>query len=191
MPVAQFPGAASGINLSGDSLRLDDPQSPRLEGSDPVERAPVLWVADGRVSLDGYLVSGEELEEMLRTAASNYRLFHPYGSFSGNIDVLCSARVDTRSLAGYLKAVRVARYRHPTFVFTRRQDQVRPILGKLSRVFATGARATLADEEDDDGDAAEAPESEVLRLDAFETYGDLARRSVELRRAGSEVSLVL
>lgn len=176
--------------LSGDVLQVHDPQSPVLEGGDPVASAPVLWVAEGAVSLDGRAVDAEELQDQLRTAARVHRMLHPGGVFRGQLAVLGSAQVDTRTLATYLKAARAARYLELTFVFTRRESQVRPLLGRLSRVYATGAQATVQ-REPEDGEEAEAPAGQVLRLDAFRTYGDFARRVVELRKAGSEVSLAL
>jgi hypothetical protein len=176
--------------LHGDNLLLHDPQSPALYGVDPVERAPVLWISQRNIVLDGYAVDEQALDEGLRTMTHNYRLLNPQRRFRGSINILCSSEIETAFLARYLQVAQRAGYLHPTFVFTKRDEMVRPILGKQTRVFATGARAVLMPTRNE-GEDLEVPSAEPLRLDAFKTFGELARRLVELREADADVVLVL
>ena len=73
---------------------------------------------------------------------------------------------------------------------------MRPVFGKLEWVVATGARFRLAytDHHDDDDDDYDYDEyvgdwknAVPLRLQDFADYDELARRLVELRRAGKPV----
>ena len=82
-------------------------------------------------------------------------------------------------------------YPRPMFVFTRTKTHVRPVFGKLEWVVATGVRFRLAytdhHEPDDDDDTAKWKNAVPLRLQDFADYDELARRLVELRRAGKPV----
>jgi hypothetical protein len=173
---------------AGDRLLIDDPQSPSLVGPDVVEPGPLLWLAEKDVTLDGRHVDLDGLEDLLRVSAHTYRLLHPGQGLSGILIVLADARTPIATLAAYLQAARGARYVHPVFLFTKRESLDRPILGRLSRVHSTGAKATLvgqADVEDTDKDE----DAVLLRSSGFASYGDLANRLVELRRAGKDVNL--
>jgi hypothetical protein len=78
-----------------------------------------------------------------------------------------------------------AGYHTASFVFTKRETLDRPILGRVTRVQTSSVRATLIT-------AAAPPETDeatVVKASAFRTWGDLARRLVELRRSGDEVAI--
>ena len=75
-------------------------------------------------------------------------------------------------------------------MFAKTTTVVRPVLGKLERTTATGARIKLAftDEDDDDyDDRGKWKNATPLRVQDFADYGAFARRLVELRRAGQPV----
>ena len=94
-------------------------------------------------------------------------------------------------LTSTLRVVLGARYDLAVFTFPKTETLVRPVLGKLERTTATGARIKLAftnaDDEDDEYDPDEWRDAVPLRLQDFADYGAFARRLVDLRRAGKPV----
>ena len=178
----QWPAPSTG----SDKLLIDDPQAPKLQGPDLVERAPILWFAERQVSLDGYRTDPDGIEDTLRVSARNFRWLNPGAEWRGRLLVLAAAQTPTQTLTAYLRAAQRAGFSHPIFIFTKRETLNRPILGTVSRVHVTGAGATLVT----DGDGNDEDESAVrVHGSAFPTYDGLAHRLVELRLADSEVAL--
>jgi hypothetical protein len=170
---------------SGERLMVDEPQSPKLQGPDGVERAPVLWFGEQFVTLDGYVTDPGHIEDYLRVGKQNYRLLNPDAGWRGVLDVLAAAQTPTDKLGSYLKAAARADYHSVYFVFTKRESLARPILGPLTRVQASAARVTLvASSGETQGD-----DVTLVKARTFRTYGELAVRLVELRRTGQEVAL--
>lgn len=164
-----------------ERLLVDEPRSPALEGPDEIERAPILWLNEQQHSLDGYRANAEDIETLLRAHKQNYRMLNPTADWAGTLLVISVADLPIPTLMAYLEGAARADYHDALFVFTKRETLVRPILGKLSRVTATGVAVTLVDHDADD--------NAVVDPRTFRTYGDLAHRLVELRTAGHAVAL--
>lgn len=165
------------------------PPTPDLVGPDAPGRAPVVVVFRDRMTLDGADVDFQELESKLGTLRNNFRLLRPADDFNDMALIEADRGTPIARLSSLLQAVRGAWYYRPMFAFTKTETQVRPVFGKLERVVVTGARFRLAytDDEPDDDDAAEWKAAVRLRLQDFSDYDALARRLVELRRAGKPV----
>ena len=95
-----------------------------------------------------------------------------------------------------------AGFPHPQLAFTRRRP-ARPTLrgfdaagggsGALKRLRATGVRVTLVDDMDKEyaEDAQAGVRGALVHLSEFDTYDALARKLVDLRRAGQPIVLDL
>ena len=176
-----WPPPASG----GDRLLIHEPASPPLNGPDEIQRAVVLWLNEKQHTLDGYLTDASGLEFRLRAHEQAYHRLNPDGRFVGTLLVLSSADLPMRTLMNYLSAAARAQHIHATFTFTKRESVSRPLLGELSRLQVSGARATLVDQDK----SVDADYDVVLTPGTFRTYGEFAHRLVELRRAGRSVGL--
>lgn len=174
-----WPPPASGK----EKLLIDEPKSPLLEGPDELERAPLLWFNEQHYTLDGRQADPEDIESQFRQFKQTYGILNPNGAWDGRFLVLSVADLRIDTLMSYLSAAARADSRHPLFIFTRRETLVRPLLGPLSRVHVTGAAATLVRRD------SKTDEDVVLDPQAFSSYGALATRLVELRRAGKTVAL--
>ena len=170
---------------SGEKLMVDEPQSPTLKGPDEIVRAPLLWFGKQLVTLDGYVSDPGHFEDYLRVGKQNYRSLNPGAGWRGSVDVLAAGQIPMDQLVSYLRAAARADYHSVYFVFAKRESLARPILGPLTRVQASAARVTLA------ASFGEALGDDVTLVKArtFRTYGELAVRLVELRRAGQKVGL--
>ena len=168
-----------------EKLLVDEPKSPMLEGPDEIERAPILWLNDRQHLLDGYRTNSEDLEDQLRTRKQTYRILNPAGEWAGRLLVLSVADLPIPTLIAYLTAAARADHRQPLFIFTKRETLVRPILGKLSRVHATGVAVTLVNSDA----VADTDQDSVVNPRTFSSYGALVRHLVELRSAGQTVAL--
>jgi hypothetical protein len=174
------------------------PPTPDLVGPDAPERAPVVGVFRYHLTLNGAAIKDfDELEDKLVTLHNHYRLLSPSEDPTEAALIEADAGTPIARLASVLRAVRRVSYRRlPMFVFTRTKTHVRPVFGKLEWVVATGARFRLAytDHRDDDDDDYDYDEyvgdwknAVPLRLQDFADYDELARRLVDLRRAGKPV----
>jgi hypothetical protein len=171
------------------------PPTPDLIGPDPVQRAPVVEVHLNDLRLDG--AEGQDpqsLEDKLITLRNNYQLLHPGDVFNGIAIVAADARTPMPRLFSTLKAILRADYHQPLFAFTKDWTAVRPVLGKVDRLYTTGAAAGVFYSDgkdkwgdDPDEDAAPWKDAVALRSQDFPDYGAFARRLVELRRQGKPV----
>lgn len=178
--------------MTGENLRLDLPSAPQLEGPDEIERSPILHQAEQGVALDGYRVDLAGIEDDLRTLRRNFQLLHADEPFAGRFLVLWPANAPMHSVRPYLTAAARAGFHTALFTFTKRETQRRPILGTLTRVLATAARAGLLLGDDNSEVAGDHETDTVLvRAKDYATYDQLAQRVVSVRRAGKEVTIGL
>ena len=183
--------------VPGARLASAEPPTPDLVGPDEIERAPVVEVHKDRIALDGMAVDdSEKLQDYLRTLRNNFMLLHPGGRFNEMAVIVAERAAPIPRLAGVLWAIRAAGYHKPLFAFTKGEEVMRPALGKMQRVTATGAQvrlidaATRTDDEDEYEDNDEIPlwkNAPALRAADFPDYDAFARRLVALRRAGQRV----
>jgi hypothetical protein len=157
------------------------PQS-EVEGPDALERASLLELSESSMKLDGRQISSTaELTEELVVAKNNHGLLHPGEPFPGRIAVSCAPAVPAAPLADALAAASRAGYREVRFRLTTVETIRRPLLGSISRLKSTEARASFVGHE---------PATVVsLRGAAAATYGAVVRQVVGLRHAGHEVRL--
>jgi len=173
----------------------DGPPTPDLVGPDPVQRAPVVEIHLNDLRLDGAKDQDlETLEDKLITLRNNYRLLHPSEDFNGIAIVAADARTPMPRLFSVLKAILRADYHRPLFAFTKNWTAIRPVLGKVDRLYTTGAAAGVVYSDgkdkwgdDEDSDAAPWKDAVAPRSQDFPNYGAFARRLVELRRQGKLV----
>jgi hypothetical protein len=177
----------------------DGPPTPDLVGPDPVQRAPVVEIHLDDLRLDGAKGQDlESLEDKLVTLRNNYRLLHPNEDFNGIAIVAADARTPMPRLFSALKAILRADYHQPLFAFTKNWTAVRPVLGKVDRLYTTGAATGVVYSdwkdkwgEDPDDDAAPWKDAAALRSHDFSDYSAFARRLVELRRQGKKVVVIV
>jgi hypothetical protein len=164
------------------------PPTPDLAGPDAPQRAPVVIVFRDRLTLDGpfAVLDFDDLESKLWTLRTNFRLLHPGDDFDGMALIVADAATPIARLTSVLSAVCGSWYHRPMLAFTAKQTHVRPVFGKLERVVVTGARIRLACADHDD-DPGEWKDAVPVRLQDFADYDSVARRVVELRRAGKPV----
>jgi hypothetical protein len=174
--------------MDGDDLRVDLPSGPQLRGPDSIQRSPILHMTNQGAALDGRLTDVQYFEDSLRASLQSYQFLNPHQQFAGHFLVLWPADAPMRSLRSYLAAAANSGYHNPIFTFTERETQQRPILGTLTRVLTSAARATV---QTDPPATAIEPDVATLQADEFSTYGQLARRLVDLRRDGKRVWLRL
>jgi hypothetical protein len=164
---------------------LVETRTPALDGSDALERAPVVEVTRAYLALNGRWIEDAALESALSTLRENYLLLHPGGQFSGAIVVVCEPEIRASRLVQALGATLRAGFVEAQFAFVRREVIERPILGTHARNRTTVARATLVEAPD-----RAAPGAAVVRALETSTYATLAERIVEARRRGKKVALV-
>ena len=171
------------------------PPTPALIGPDLPERAPVVEVHRDHIGLDGATVEDlESLEDKLVTLRNNYRLLHPSEDFNGLVLLVADPATPMPRLFSVSKAIRRADYHQLLFAFTRQETLVRPVIGRLDRLYTTCARAGVFYSDwkdkwgdDPDDDAAPWKHGPELRAQDFPDYAAFARRLVELRRQGKPV----
>ena len=156
----------------GERFPSPDPPHP---GSARARRAGAgaRWfeIFGNRLGLDGS--EGEtvaSLEEKLVTLRSFHRQLHPDSFFDGAAVVLANPDDAESRLLAVLDGVARRRIVKPVFGFTRAEVVVRPVLGRLQRVYGSGASIRLAyvdgkdeDEYEDDDDAAAWKDAVPLR----------------------------
>jgi hypothetical protein len=183
-------------NLGNQLVYPDGPATPDLVGPDTARRGTVVELFRDRIMLDRALVQDfESLELKLGTLRNNYQLLNPGGRYADSALVIVDAQTPRARLIDLLKALRGAWYYHPTLGFVKAETHLRPLLGRIDRTIVTAAQIRLAysddepdaDDADDADDASEWKNAAPLRAQDFADYGELARRVVELRRAGKSV----
>jgi hypothetical protein len=169
------------------------PPTPDLDGPDPLERAPVVQIFTDQLAIDGSSRPLDELGDILQTLRMNFQLLHPGERFAGQLVVVADRALGMQRLASVLWVAHRGGYDAPMFAFTHEETIVRPVMGALRRVLSSSARVTLSDAFDREaaGGAAPASNSAVLNAADFPSYDALARRLVQLRRAGTNVGLDL
>jgi hypothetical protein len=178
-----------------------DRTAPALEGPDTIERAPVVHVwapASTRpplseIWLDDRVVAPSLLVDKLWTLRNELARRHPDRPFTGAVVAVISRDAAYDEVVAVLRAMHDAGFPHPQFAFTHWETTVRPKLGRLKRLRATGVRVTLVDDMDKEyaEDAQAGVRGALVRLSEFDSYDALARRLVDLRRVGQAVVLDL
>ena len=118
---------------------------------------------------------------------------HPDTQFDGSVVAVVSRDAPYGEIVAVLRAMHDAGFPHPQFAFTRWEICDRPTLGTLKRLRTTGVRVTLVDDMDKEyaEDAQAGVRGALVRLSEFDTYDALARKLVDLRRAGQTIVLDL
>jgi len=185
--------------------------APDLDGPDEIERAPVVHVfppASNRppmceIWLDSQAVAPASLVDKLWVLRDESRRRHPDTKFDGAVVAVISRDTPYGEIVSVLRAIHDAGFPHPQFAFTRRETYARPTLrgfdaggggsGALKRLRATAVRVTLVDDMDKEyaEDAQAGVRGALVHLSEFDTYDALARKLVDLRRAGQAVVLDL
>jgi hypothetical protein len=186
--------------------------APDLDGPDEIERAPVVHVfppASNRppmceIWLDNHAVAPGSLVDKLWVLRDEFRRRHPDTMFDGALVAVISREAPYGEIVSVLRAMHDAGFPHPQFAFTRSETCDRPMLrgfgagsggsgGALKRLRATGVRVTLVDDMDKEyaEDAQAGVRGALVHLSEFDTYDALARKLVDLRRAGQAVVLDL
>jgi hypothetical protein len=185
--------------------------APDLDGPDEIERAPVVHVfppASNRppmceIWLDDHVVAPASLVDKLWVLRDEFRRRHPDTKFDGVVVAVISREAPYAEIVSVLRAIHDAGFPHPQFAFTRRETHARPMLrgfdpagggsGALKRRRATAVRVTLVDDMDKEyaEDAQAGVRGALVHLSEFDTYEALARKLVDLRRAGQPIVLDL
>lgn len=175
--------------VNGEVLNVVEPPTPALEGPDAVERAPVVQVFRDGLRLDERVVTRDELRDALVTLRSNYRLLHPEDGFVGQVVFVGDAALPVSQVLSVFKDLAATGYPHPLLTFTRPETLQRPVFGPLRRVLSSAARLSLVDGYDVEArdDPKGGAQGTLVRAQDFQTYDALARRVVDLRRAGQQV----
>jgi hypothetical protein len=167
------------------------PPTPDLVGPDEVVPLHVISMHRDGLGLDGTTAETfDSLESKLITLRNRYKLLGWRSDVREEVLILADPATSIERLTSTLIAVGGAGYDGPVFVFAKTATLVRPVLGKLQRTTATGARIKLAftdDKYEDHDPYGEWKDAVPLRLQDFADYGGFARRLVELRRAGKPV----
>jgi hypothetical protein len=175
------PAGSAGLNLN---LGLT---TPALEGPDQVERAPVLELTSAGLSLDRVPLDGPgQIASRLAALRGTTSLLQPTGRFDGTLVVACTAETPATRIFEALRAAGAAGYRHPVFVFQRREAAVRPLLGTFRRIHTTAAQTSVID-----GSAEADPAvTTVIRPHGNESCADLCARVVTARGGGRRVAFL-
>ncbi|HMF41958.1 MAG TPA: hypothetical protein VKQ32_14890 [Polyangia bacterium] len=183
-----------------DDVRWFNAGTPDVVGPDAITGGPIInvWTVEGdpskaMIELDQHEVAADALVNRLWTMRQEFAQRHPDQEFDGVVVTVVNRDAPYRAVVSMLRAVHDAGYPHPLFTFTRHENVERPVFGRLQRQRASGARVTLIDATDaafaDDPKAGAS--GTLVRLSDFHAYDALARRIVELRRAGQPVVLDL
>ena len=104
--------------------------------------------------------------------------------------VMCAPEVQSAQLGAFLRIAVDVGYRSFSFVCAHNEETFRPIMGALTRVRLSAVKASAASVPgrrlDIDGESVA-----KVSLRDYGTFGDLARRMAELRRADQQVVLDL
>ena len=145
--------------------------------------------------LDDHVVAPASLVDKLWVLRDEFGRRHPDTKFDGSVVAVISRDAPYGEIVSVLRAMHDAGFPHPQFAFTRWEICDRPTLGRaaLKRLRATGVRVTLVDDMDKEyaEDAQAGVRGALVRLSEFDTYDALARKLVDLRRAGQTVVLDL
>jgi hypothetical protein len=113
-------GAAPAPTLRANNERLTVhavARTPKLEGPDDLEKAPVIVLTEEKVELDGHPMAPKELERELTKHKKNYPLEHPNDPFYGEVVVACAPKTPTEHLRAPLREVLAAGYPNVLFAF--------------------------------------------------------------------------
>jgi hypothetical protein len=161
-------------------------QTPRLDGPDAVQRAPVLEVTRERTTLNGAEVDGGELHDRLVSMRNNYPLLHTDRGFDGEIALVAASDAPLDRVLHALAFASLAGFDHPRFIFFQTSTQQRPILGPIVYTRSTAAAVTAVWT----GEEARAGATVVTARESA-TWAALATRVVKARRQGAPVALVV
>jgi hypothetical protein len=175
--------------------------APDLAGPDEIDRAPVVHVwppASHRppmseIWLDDHAVAPASLVDKLWVLRDEITRRHPDSKFNGAVVAVISRDAPYGEIVSALRAMHDAGFPHPQFAFTQWEIINRPTLGTLKRLRATGVRVTLVDDMDKEyaEDVQAGVRGALVRLSEFDSYEALARKLVDVRRAGQAVVLDL
>lgn len=175
--------------------------APDLAGPDEIARAPVVHVwppASNRppmseIWLNDHAVAPASLVDKLWVLRDEITRRHPDTKLDGSVVAVISRDASYAEIVSVLRAMHDAGFPHPQFAFTHWEICERPTLGTLKRLRATGVRVTLVDDMDKEyaEDAQAGVRGALVRLSEFDTYDALARKLVDLRRAGQGIVLDL
>jgi hypothetical protein len=175
------PSASGGLRLA---LSLT---TPALDGPDQVVLAPVVELSPSRLTLDRVPVDGPvEMAGRLAAVRRNFTLLHPRATFDGTLLVACAPETPATRVLEALRAAGGAGFRHPLFVFQRREAAVRPLLGSFRSIHTTAARTAVIDGPGE----ADPVTTTVLRPHANETCAELCDRVVTARGGGRRVAIL-
>jgi hypothetical protein len=162
------------------ALTINRAVTPDVDGPDPIPRAEVVTVADGRVFADGAPRTLEEWHDALVVMRNNYNLLHPdLWSPDENLVIVCPPATPTARLIEILRVAKRAEYRRPAFAFGKQTIIERPLLGKLPRWQWTAAKALIP------GVGPETPAPVVtLTVADYPSCDAVARAIASVRRAG-------
>ncbi len=150
--------------------------APKLQGPDPLKRAPQLTLSATSMGLDTVeILTTQQLSEQLEIMKHNFSLVAPDQEFPGLLVLHVAEETNAQRLQAPLKAAMAAGYQRVQFGFQQEELLNRPVLGKVRRFVESAALVRLVHGEPTD----------------HGTYGDLARTAVSARKTGKPVILTI
>jgi hypothetical protein len=92
-------------------------RTPKLEGPEDLEKAPILVLSPEAVKLDGHPMEPKQLERELATLRKNHGVTNPTEFFSGEVVVVCAPETPTERLREPLRETVAAGYPYVLFAF--------------------------------------------------------------------------
>jgi hypothetical protein len=92
-------------------------RTPKLEGPDDLEKAPIIVLSSEKIELDGHPMEPKQLEGELATLRKDYALHNPKEPFYGEVVLACAPKTPTERLRAPLREALAAGYPNVLFAF--------------------------------------------------------------------------